>query len=193
VPGAPARPGPPSATMADVADSKRSWRGDPSLMFWVHQLVEYLLGAMVVSQAVQSPQPALPLVVGAIVFLMAATADGPLAVAKVVPRPLHQWLDLALALALGGVAVGLRSRFDGPSVVVTAIVAVSMLFLFLRTDYRPKPVKRPRAERLADERAARAQAGSERAEQIGRTAGRAAAAGLASAQRMNRKRRGTPS
>jgi hypothetical protein len=179
--------------MASVADSKRTLRGNPSLMFWVHQLVEYLLGAMVVTQAVQSPHPALPLVAGAIVLLMAATADGPLAVAKVVSRPLHQWLDLAVALALGGVAAGFRSQFDGPGVVVTAIVAVTMAFLFLRTDYRPKPMKRPRAERLADERAARAQAGSERAEQIGRTAGRAAAAGLASAQRLSRKRRGTPS
>ena len=38
----------------------------PKLPFWIHQIVEYGLGVLLVFQAVQSPRPVIPLFVNAL-------------------------------------------------------------------------------------------------------------------------------
>src|SRR5262249_45208120 len=77
----------------------------PKLPFWIHQIVEYGIGALLAYQAIHSPRPVVPLLAGLAVILLAATADGPAACFAVVPRPIHRILDIIVLVGLLVVAV----------------------------------------------------------------------------------------
>ncbi|MBU6317445.1 MAG: hypothetical protein KGR47_13110, partial [Acidobacteria bacterium] len=62
----------------------------------MHQLVEYILGIVLVAQALQSETPALPAVAGGAIVLNAACTNGPLAAFRVIPRRVHRILDLVV-------------------------------------------------------------------------------------------------
>ncbi len=72
--------------------------------FWMHQVVEYIIGAVFVSAGFGSPTPAVPAVLGAIVMLNAAIAIGPAAAFRLVHRRVHRILDLVV-IGLVAVAV----------------------------------------------------------------------------------------
>src|SRR5687768_12762272 len=67
--------------------------------FWLHQLAEYLIGAVLVAQGLQSPTPALPAAAGGLVLINAAIAKGPLGAFGVVGRRVHRVLDLLVIAA----------------------------------------------------------------------------------------------
>ena len=118
----------------------------PRLAFWIHQVVEYLLGVLLISQAIQSEHPEVPMVLGAAVILLAATADGPLAAFHVVPRPLHRVLDVVAIVAIAVATIVFRDDLGTVGVVFAAAVVVAMAGLVVRTSYAPRRAKPRRAE-----------------------------------------------
>jgi hypothetical protein len=153
----------------------------PKLPFWIHQVVEYGIGALLAYQAIHSPRPVVPLLAGVAVILLAATADGPAACFAVVPRPVHRILDVIVFVGLLVVAVAFGDDMGGAGQILLVLGALSLGVLMLRSDYRPKKA-RVKAERPpADE------VGSERAEAFGRGAGRLVGRGV---QEYRRRRPG---
>jgi hypothetical protein len=140
--------------------------------FWIHQIVEYGIGGLLVFQAIQSPRPVFPLLAGLAVVLLAATADGPAGCFHVVPRPLHRVLDLVVAVGLVVVAIFFGEEMGGAGQILLIAGALALGVLTLRSDYRPKAVRRAHSQAAATE------TGSDRAEAIGRGAGRLAARGV---------------
>ena len=151
------------------------------LAFWSHQALEYLLGALIITQGIAGPAPVGSLIAGGAVILLAASADGPLAVSKWVNRPLHRWLDLAVAFGLVATAVWLHRRLDGFGIGVMIATAGVLLFLILRTDYRPK---QKRERWLSGDGST---GGSAASEKIGRFVGRLTAKGMHAAKNRSRK------
>ena len=66
--------------------------------FWMHQIVEYVLGVALIMTAVQQPEPAIPAMMGLLVLLNAAVAVGPAGAFRLVPRRLHKQLDLVVTV-----------------------------------------------------------------------------------------------
>lgn len=64
--------------------------------FWMHQLVEYILGGSMVAAGLQSPTPVVPAVVGVIVMLHAAVTVAPLGAFRVISRRVHRVVDIAV-------------------------------------------------------------------------------------------------
>jgi hypothetical protein len=138
----------------------------PKLPFWIHQIVEYGLGLMVMFQAIHAEDKVLPVIAGLVVMLIAATADGPAAAFPFVPRPVHRILDIVV-VALAVVATVAPSSADSTARFLFALVAVALAMLVWRTNYRPKP---PRRRRVAPEGPPMSR--GQKAEQYGRVAGR---------------------
>jgi hypothetical protein len=144
-------------------------RAAPKLAFWMHQLIEYLLGLLLLSEGVRAESPAAPVVAGAVVIALAATADGPAAGWRVVPRPVHRVLDAVVAVifALGAIVLG--DQVGALGRLLLGAGAVALVVLLLRSDYRPRAVREPRATPPS---------GGDRAEAIGRGAGRLVGRGV---------------
>ncbi len=132
------------------------------LPFWIHQALEYLCGLLVVSQAIHASSVTLPVVAGATLILLGATADGPLAAFRLVARGLHRVLDI---VAIDG---------DGAEISLVVVAIVVLVALVFRTNYAPKPVK------VKTRRGAAGVTNDDGglSEEVGRKAGRAVAAGV---------------
>jgi hypothetical protein len=144
------------------------------LPFWIHQIVEYGIGALLAYQAIHSPKPIVPLVAGLIVVGLAATADGPAACFSVVSRPFHRVLDLVVAAGLLLSALLFGNAMGGAGQIILVLGALALGVLTLRSDYRTKASRKAQA-------AATRQAtpvGSAKAEELGRNAGRIVGLGM---------------
>lgn len=151
-----------------TADGKRS--------FWMHQLAEYVIGFALVATGLQSPEPLVPTLLGALIVLNTACVDAPFGAFRKVGRRMHRVLDIVVLVVV--VAGCFVPSIDSATRLVMAFIAVVFVVVILRTDYTP-PV--PRAERH--------QPGDGRADDLGRQAGRAAGT-LAARARDSWRRRG---
>lgn len=169
--------------------------------FWIHQLVEYILGLALVSLGLQSPQPEVPAAMGLLILVNASIVRrAPLSAFRLVTKAQHRVLDivvigvLAVAtiqpwvemltadrLTIGGIAfimgvVWMRSSFTdrrrSPVTPVTPIEA-------------PSPAASPAASPGASPAASNPS--TDRSTEIGRTAGRAVGQGLHKARRLARR------
>ena len=139
-----------------------------TLPFWLHQLAEYAIGLGLIAQAAQGPDNVLPVAFGAVLLVAAATSDGPAAGWKAVSRPVHRAVDIGLIVAAVVLAVLPWSGADATSRVLLALAAALLGILFVSTNYAPKPAKVVRPAREP----------GDRAEDVGRSAGRLAAKGM---------------
>jgi hypothetical protein len=115
--------------------------------FWLHQLVEYILGITLVSQALQSPTPAVPAVAGAAVLVNAAVARGPLGAFRLVSRSVHRVLDIVVMVLIAGLAVQPWWTIDaGARLVMVGIVAVHA-FVWWQSDLSEPALRAGRARR----------------------------------------------
>ena len=114
------------------------------LPFWIHQTAEYGLAMVLASSAVRLPNPALPIGAAIVVLLVAASADGPLAAAHIVKRPLHRTVDLVVGVLMVLVAGALFRQVGSSASILTGLSGVAMLGLSWRTNYAPKPARAPR-------------------------------------------------
>ena len=97
--------------------------------FWMHQLVEYILGGALVASGLQSPTPAVPSVLGGIVMLHAAITVGPAGAFRVLNRRLHPVIDV-LVIAVELVA-GVQPWIDLASATRIIIIGIALVHLFV--------------------------------------------------------------
>jgi hypothetical protein len=200
-----------------MATTREPTERSPKLPFWIHQIAEYGLALVTASSGARTSHGVYPVVAAAVVLVLAATADGPLAAFRSVSRRTHRIADLSAAGVFIVGAVVLRSTMGPAASSIVLGAGVLLAALSWRTDYRPKPVKAKRARRPVNTTAANTKPasttaataesttattpesaqlheskpagpiiGNERAENIGRGAGRVAASGV----RAWRARRG---
>ena len=104
--------------------------------FWIHQLVELLLGGLLLVEGARTGQHTAVLVsLGAVLLLLALCSDGALGAWPWLGRRAHRVLDLVAAavLALSPLLLGLGHLL---AIVVLEVAAVAMVWLALRTDWR---------------------------------------------------------
>ena len=107
--------------------------------FWIHQLVELLLGGLLLVEGARTGQHTAVLVsLGAVLLLLALCSDGALGAWTWIGRRLHRVLDLVVAavLALSPVLLGLDHLL---AIVILEVAAAAMVWLALRTEWRTKP------------------------------------------------------
>jgi hypothetical protein len=97
--------------------------------FWMHQLVEYILGGAMIAAGLQSPTPVVPSVVGGIVMLHAAMTIGPLGAFRVIGRRVHRVVDIGV-IALE-VAAGAQPWIDIDSGTRFVVVGIALVHLFV--------------------------------------------------------------
>lgn len=152
--------------------------------FWTHQIVEYLVGIVLISAAVQQPQPTVPALLGLAILLNAAIAKGPAGAFRLVGHRLHRQLDVVLMVLLLGGAVQPWVSLDNSSRFILGAIAFVMFFVWFHTDYTERV---PRAERKVQRAAAAREPGADRggytSESVARGAGRLAGRGVNSVKR----------
>jgi hypothetical protein len=117
-------------TLTTVTDVERS--GSP---FWVHQIGEYLIAAILIASAWYSPEPAVQAILGSLIMINAAVADGPAGAFHLIGRAIHKWIDVGIMILLlvaafqGWVEVNTTGRIALP------LMSAAMLVLWLRTDF----------------------------------------------------------
>src|SRR3954471_17973050 len=113
--------------------------------FWIHQLVELLLGGLLLIEGARTGQHTAVLVsLGLVLLLLALCSEGALGAWTWIGRRLHRVLDLVAAavLALSPLVLGLDHVLP---IVILEAAAVSMVWLAFRTEWRSRPrrVRRP--------------------------------------------------
>ena len=173
--------------------------------FWMHQLVEYILGGALVASGLQSPYPLVPAVLGGIVMGHAAITRGALAAFRVIDRRLHRVLDpLVIGLQVLGAVQPWITVDPGTRVIIGGIAAVHFVVWF-SSSFSEKPKKPAKSEQATSgqaksERAESAPAGNpngtpsdapvagDRSAEIGRSAGRMVGSGVNAVRRAKEKR-----
>ena len=97
--------------------------------FWMHQLVEYILGGTLVASGLQSSTPLLPGIVGGIVMLHAAITIGPLGAFRLVSRRLHRVIDVGVLA--GELIAGLQPWIDVDSGTRFLVVIIGLVHIFV--------------------------------------------------------------
>jgi hypothetical protein len=136
--------------------------------FWMHQVVEYLIGLVLISIAFQSPRPAPVALVGVAVVANAAFTAGGAGAFQLLPRRVHRGIDVVLIVLLAALAVQPWIDLDLSSRAVVAAVALVLFFVWFHTDFSRRPT---RAERRAARAADRPVDSTERGRRAGRFVG----------------------
>jgi hypothetical protein len=135
--------------------------------FWLHQVAEYLIGVVLVAAGVQSPSPVVPAVLGGLVLVNAAIVDGPVSAFDAVPRRVHRWIDVALIAGIAVAAVLPMLDIDVGTRVLLLLVAGVLTSVWWFSSFEARRRRTP------------ATTGSgNRADDIGRSAGRAVGRGV---------------
>ena len=139
--------------------------------FWMHQLVEYILGGSMVAAGLQSPTPVVPAVIGVLVMLHAAVTVAPLGAFRVISRKVHRFVDIAVI----GVEIGAGAQpwinLDSATRFLMIGIAVVHLFVWWNTNFAMR-VKSPSVSSEGG-----------RSNEIGRIAGRLVGNGVNAVRR----------
>lgn len=164
--------------------------------FWMHQLVEYILGGALVASGLQSPQPLVPAVLGGIVMVHAAITRGALAAFRIIDRRLHRVIDPAvIALQIIGAVQPWVSVDNGTRVIIGGIAAVHLV-VWLGSSFTEKPKAAKGAKTTATTATTATSAASapdapkDRATDLGRSAGRLVGGGVKAVRSARAKRSG---
>jgi hypothetical protein len=117
-----------------VNDAPR--RGRP---FWLHQIGEYLIGAVLVASAWYSPEPTVQAVLGGLIIVNAAFADGAAGAFPLVDRRIHKWLDVVIMVLLLAAAVQGWVDVDTTGRIALPTMSVLMFLLWRNTDFEVEP------------------------------------------------------
>lgn len=153
--------------------------------FWMHQIVEYLIGIVLLGAAFQAPDPVVPSVMGGLVVMNAAIAKGPASAFPLVSRTVHRWLDVVVMLLL--VASAFQPMFDVDSTgrLLLCGIAFVMFFIWLNSDFSEKATRKTNKKRVKGVR--RERLARPKSEEIGKKAGRVVGDGVNAAKRMRKK------
>lgn len=145
--------------------------------FWMHQIVEYVLGMVLVAQGLQSPTPAVPAAMGGLVVVNAAIAQGPASAFRLVGRSLHRLLDVIVIAVLVVAAVQPMVDVDLAARLLTAGIAVVLAFVWWQSSF----AERARREPVSMD--------GGRGSEVGRMAGRIVGDGVNAVRRGAARRR----
>lgn len=109
--------------------------------FWMHQLVEYILGGALVASGLQSPEPLVPAVVGGVVLLFAASTKGAMSAFRLLDRRLHRWLDPVLVLVQIAAALQPWVSVDNATRAIMVAIAVVHAVVWLGSSFTEKPTR----------------------------------------------------
>lgn len=139
--------------------------------FWMHQLVEYILGGALVASGLQSPQPLVPSVLGGIVLLHAAVTRGALAAFRLIDRKLHRLLDpVVIGVEIVAAVQPWISVDNGTRFIIGGIAAVHSV-VWLGSSFTEK-AKKPKVAAGSSAAASAAAPPGDRSADFGRSAGR---------------------
>ncbi|RLE25106.1 MAG: hypothetical protein DRJ50_03545 [Actinobacteria bacterium] len=130
--------------------------------FWMHQIVEYMIGLVLIAAAVQQPKPAVPAVMGLLIILNAAITIGPAGAFSIIGRKLHRVLDVILMLVLAASTLQPWVEEDLTGRLVVGAITFIYFIVWFHTDFEGRAERKSR-------RAARAKPESE---ELGKKAGR---------------------
>jgi hypothetical protein len=97
--------------------------------FWMHQIVEYILGGALVASGLQSPTPAVPSVLGGIVMLNSAMTVGPAGAFRVFKRRFHRVTDVFVIAT--EVTAAVQPWIDLASATRIIIIGIAFVHLFV--------------------------------------------------------------
>jgi hypothetical protein len=155
--------------------------------FWMHQVVEYLIGIVLIGAAFQAPSPVVPSVMGGLVVMNAAIAKGPASAFPLVSRTVHRWLDVVVMLLLVAAAFQPVLDVDSTARLLLCGIAFVMFFIWLNSDFAEKAISKKNKQQVKKARQERSK--SPQSEVIGKKAGRVVGNGVNAAKRMNKKRK----
>jgi len=120
----------PAEYLGVVSDEQRS-----RAPFWLHQLAEYLIAAVLIASAWYSPEPLVQAVFGGLIVVNAAFADGAAGAFPLIGRRIHKWFDVVIMVTLltaavqGWVDVNTTGRIALPT------MAVLLFMLWFNTNF----------------------------------------------------------
>jgi hypothetical protein len=163
--------------------------------FWMHQLVEYILGIVLIAQALQSETPALPAVAGGVIVLNAACSQGALAAFRVIPRRTHRIVDVVVIALVVVLAVQPWATIESGARMVMIALAAVLGFIWWQSDFSgPKPRRAATssgaatgAGRATGATGATGTAAGDRSTDLGRVAGRAVGGGVNAVKRWTKR------
>jgi hypothetical protein len=144
--------------------------------FWMHQIVEYIIGVAFVSSGLGSTTPAIPAVLGALVVVNAAVTEGPGGAFRLVHRRVHRVLDIVVLVVIAVAAVQPIVSVDTTTRLAMGLLGFVLLFVWWNTDFATKDQRKVRR---------RARVRPDSAE-VGKVAGRGAAEGYLAAKRLKK-------
>ncbi|MFZ4720771.1 MAG: hypothetical protein ACOYMR_15200 [Ilumatobacteraceae bacterium] len=148
--------------------------GNGKRPFWMHQLVEYILGGAMAYSGLMSPTPLVPAVCGGLIVLNAALTKSSIGAFRAYGRNLHRTFDIVI-ICICLVAVGQPwIELDGGTrIVILAITSVHIV-VFFGSSYveKQKAPKAPKPTGTADLPT------GDRSTDLGRSAGRIVGSGV---------------
>ncbi len=105
------------------------------LPFWVHQLGEYLIAAVLIASAWYSPEPMVQAVLGSLISINAAFTDGPAGAFHLIGRTIHKWIDVAIMVLLLVAAFQGWVNVDTTGRIALPLMSAALFMLWFRTDF----------------------------------------------------------
>lgn len=115
--------------------------------FWLHQIGEYLIAAVLVASAWYSPEPMVQAVLGGLIIINAAFADGAAGAFPLVDRRIHKWIDVVIMVLLLTAAVQGWVDVDTTGRIALPTMAVLMFLLWWNTNFEVEPRQDHHAQR----------------------------------------------
>lgn len=164
--------------------------------FWMHQIVEYIIGASFVSTAVASSTPVVPVVLGGVILVNTAVAIGPAGAFRLVHRQVHRVLDVVImALVVVASVQPFVEVQNGTRLLMLALTLV-MAFVWWNSDFATRDERKQRrgsssskpssSKSSSAKRAGQAAAARTDSEELGKAAGRSAAGTFLAAKRLKK-------
>lgn len=112
--------------------------------FWMHQIVEYVIGASFISAAIPSSTPVIPIVLGVIVLINSAIAIGPAGAFRVVHRQVHRVIDLAIMGLILLAAIQPMYELDNTTRALIIALGLVMAFVWWNSDFATREQRKQR-------------------------------------------------
>ncbi|MEP4649786.1 MAG: hypothetical protein ABJ314_06365, partial [Ilumatobacter sp.] len=112
--------------------------------FWMHQLVEYIIGACFISTAIPSSTPIIPLVLGGLIIVNAAISTGPAGAFRLVHRQVHRLFDVALIGATVVASAQPVYAVQNSTRAIMLLLALVLGFVWWNTDFATRNERKDR-------------------------------------------------
>lgn len=162
--------------------------------FWLHQLVEYIIGACFVSTAIPSSTPVIPIAIGGLVIVNAAISTGPAGAFRLVHRQIHRLFDVVIIGLTLLASIQPIYAVQNSTRAIMILLGLVMTFVWWNTDFATRNERKQRrgggtgsaAKAAGDAARSAAPEAKIDSEIAGRAAGRSAAQTYLAAKRLKK-------